>query len=134
MVFRYWVPVLAYAGLIFYLSAQPHPEEDLPSFVKLVSDKVLHMAEYAVLGGLSYWAFRWGTNEAWGRWAVPLAIVLAALYGISDEVHQAFVPFRDASWQDWAADFIGATLGTVVLARLPTLWPAGSNVDLGQRR
>lgn len=133
-VFRYWAPVFAYAGFIFYLSAQPHPEEDLPSFVELFSDKVLHTVEYAVLGGLSYRAFRWGTTETWQRWAVPLAIVLTALYGISDEVHQAFVPYRDSSWQDWAADLVGGTLGTVILARLPTLWPAGSNLDPGQRR
>ena len=29
----YWGPVLGYAGLIFYLSAQSHPDEDLPSLL-----------------------------------------------------------------------------------------------------
>ncbi|MBH0197595.1 MAG: hypothetical protein HP494_18860, partial [Nitrospira sp.] len=51
---RYWVPVCAYAGLIFYLSSQPHPEDDLPLFVLSFSDKALHVIEYAVLGGLCY--------------------------------------------------------------------------------
>ena len=112
-VFWYWGPVCGYAGLIFYLSSQPHPEQDLPSFVMLFSDKVLHAIEYSLLGVLCYRAFRWGTNESWGQRAVPLAIFLASLYGASDEVHQAFVPFRDSSWQDWLADTIGAVMGAM---------------------
>ncbi|HXV69116.1 MAG TPA: VanZ family protein [Nitrospira sp.] len=132
--FRYWAPVCAYAGLIFYLSAQSHPDEDLPSFIDLFSDKVLHAAEYAVLGGLCYRAFRWGTTDAWRGRAVPLAILLAALYGVSDELHQWFVPFRDASWLDWLADAVGATIGAVGLARLPALRPVHSIVDAGSRR
>ena len=109
----YWGPVCGYAGLIFYLSSQPHPEQDLPSFVMLFSDKVLHAIEYALLGVLCYRAFRWGTNQSWGQQAIPLAVLLASLYGASDEVHQAFVPFRDSSWQDWLADTIGAAIGAV---------------------
>ncbi len=109
----YWVPVCGYAGLIFYLSSQPHPEQDLPSFVMLFSDKVLHAIEYSLLGVLCYRAFRWGTNQSWGQQAVPLAILLASLYGASDEVHQAFVPFRESSWQDWLADTIGAVIGAM---------------------
>jgi VanZ family protein len=109
----YWGPVCGYAGLIFYLSSQPHPEQDLPSFVMLFSDKVLHAIEYALLGVLCYRAFRWGTNQSWGQQAIPLAVLLASLYGASDEVHQAFVPFRDSSWQDWLADTIGAFIGAM---------------------
>ena len=109
----YWGPVCGYAGLIFYLSSQPHPEQDLPSFVMLFSDKVLHAIEYALLGVLCYRAFRWGTNQSWGQQAIPLAVLLASFYGASDEVHQAFVPFRDSSWQDWLADTIGAAIGAV---------------------
>lgn len=117
------MPVCAYAGLIFYLSSQPHPEDDLPSFVLSFSDKVLHVLEYAVLGGLCYRALRWGTNESWGNLAVPLAVFFASLYGISDEIHQSFVPFRDSSWLDWVADTIGAAVGAAVMSRLDSLWP-----------
>ena len=110
---RYWAPVAAYAGFIFFLSAQSHPEQELPSFVMLFSDKVLHAVEYAVLGALCYRAFRWGAQDRWSRRAVPLAIVAASLYGMSDELHQWFVPFRESTWQDWIADTIGGTLGTI---------------------
>ena len=110
----YWVPVALYAGAIFFLSAQSHPEEHLPSFLlKDVSDKVLHAVEYAVLGGLCYRAFRWGLSEQMAARALIIAIVTASLYGVTDEVHQLFVPFRESSWQDWLADTIGAVIGAL---------------------
>ena len=113
-VLSYWVPVALYAGAIFYLSAQSHPEDQLPSFVfKNVSDKVLHAVEYGTLSLLCYRAFRWAAGPAVARQAVVLAIVTASVYGITDEVHQAFVPLRDASWQDWLADTIGAVIGAM---------------------
>ena len=113
-VFLYWAPVVLYAGMIFYLSAQSHPDEQLPSFLlKDVSDKVLHAVEYAVLGGLCYRAFRWAAGSAVSRQAVVLAIVTASVYGITDEAHQFFVPFRESSWQDWVADTAGAAIGAL---------------------
>jgi VanZ family protein len=110
----YWVPVALYAGTIFYISAQSHPEEQLPSIlVKDVNDKVLHAVEYAGLGGLCYQAFRWGVNGQAASRALLFAIVTASLYGMTDEVHQLFVPFRESSWQDWLADTIGAVIGAM---------------------
>ena len=110
----YWVPVALYAGAIFFLSAQSHPEEHLPSFLlKDVSDKVLHAVEYAVLGALCYRAFRWGLNGQVAARALIIAIVAASLYGVTDEVHQLFVPFRESSWLDWLADTIGAVIGAL---------------------
>jgi VanZ family protein len=110
----YWVPVVLYAGTIFYLSSQLHPEEQLPSFLlEEVSDKVLHAMEYAGLGGLCYRAFRWGMSGQVASRAVLFAIVTASLYGMSDEAHQLFVPFRESSWLDWLADMVGAVIGAM---------------------
>jgi len=110
----YWVPVVLYAGTIFYLSSQSYPEEQLPSFlVKDVNDKVLHAVEYAGLGGLCYQAFRWGVSGQAASRALLFAIVTASRYGMTDEVHQLFVPFRESSWQDWLADTIGAVIGAM---------------------
>lgn len=122
---RYWGPVCGYAGLIFYLSSQPHPETHVP-FVTHISDKVLHAVEYAVLGALCYRAIRGSGNESWKQQAIPAAVLLASLYGVSDEVHQAFVPFRESSWLDWLADTVGATLGVTAMHRMSNLKPADS--------
>lgn len=42
------------------------------------------------------------------------AIVLATLYGVSDEFHQLFVPGRSADPYDVLADGVGATIGTAI--------------------
>ncbi|RPH80856.1 MAG: VanZ family protein [Nitrospiraceae bacterium] len=113
-VFWYWLPVVLYAGMIFFWSSQSHPEEQLPSFLlKDVSDKVLHAVEYAGLGGLCYRAFRWGASGQVASRALLFAITAASLYGITDETHQLFVPFRESSWQDWLADTAGAAIGAL---------------------
>jgi len=113
-VFWYWVPVALYAGTIFYFSSQSHPEEELPSFLlNEVSDKVLHVVEYAGLGGLCYRAFRWGVSGQVASRALLFAIVTASLYGMTDEAHQLFVPFRESSWQDWLADTVGVVIGAM---------------------
>jgi VanZ family protein len=113
-VFWYWLPVVLYAGAIYFWSSQSHPEEQLPSFLlKDVSDKVLHAVEYSILSLLCYRAFRWAAGPTVARRAVVLAIVTASVYGLTDEAHQLFVPFRESSWQDWLADTIGAVIGAL---------------------
>ena len=108
----YWWPVVGCAGVIFFLSAQSHPEDQLPSFwLEDISDKVLHAVEYSILSLLCYRAFRWAAVPTVARQAIVLAIVTASVYGLTDEVHQLFVPFREAGWQDWLADTIGAVIG-----------------------
>lgn len=122
---RYWGPVCGYAGLIFYLSSQSHPETHMP-FVTYFSDKVLHAVEYAVLGALCYRAIGGSGHDAWRQQAIPAAILLASLYGVSDEVHQAFVPFRNSSWLDWLADTVGAAVGVTAMRRVLSLRPVRS--------
>lgn len=107
----YWLPVAAYAGLIFYLSSQSHPEELLPSLVRELSDQALHLIEYSVLGMLCYRAFRHAAGEWAARYALLLAVLTSSGYGLTDEVHQAFVPLREASGWDLFLDTIGATVG-----------------------
>lgn len=110
----YWLPVGAYATLIFYVSSLSYPEVYVPSVLMELGDKALHAIEYAVLGILCYRAFR----RAAGRWAashaVLLAIVASTGYGLTDEIHQAAVPLRQADVWDFATDAIGATLGCSV--------------------
>lgn len=115
----YWLPVVAYASLIFYLSSLPHPEEDLPKFLfEKIGDKLLHLIEYAVLAILCYRAFRRAAGPRVAQQAVMFAILAASFYGMTDEVHQAFVPLRESSWLDWIADTAGAVIGAVGASRI----------------
>ena len=106
-----WLPVGLWAGVIFALSSIPGtrlPAMDLP-----LSDKLAHALLYGLLGGL----LRRALDRTRGREAaaenVVLAILLATLYGVSDEIHQQWTPHRTADWRDVAADALGGTLGAV---------------------
>jgi VanZ family protein len=109
----HWAPPLAYATLIFALSSLSRPEETLPSFLTDLGDKTLHLVEYGLLGALCYRAFRYAAGVRGARYSLPLSILAGALYGVTDEVHQAFVPLREASAWDWLADTVGAAAGGV---------------------
>ena len=100
---RRWLPVVAWAALIFALSSVPDLGTGLGGG-DLVLRKLAHAAEYAVLGALLVRAV-----------AQPrLAFVLGTLYASSDELHQAFVPGRMGSPADVAIDALGVACGVAL--------------------
>jgi VanZ family protein len=101
-----WLPVAAWACLIFALSAVPDLGTGLGGW-DLVLRKLAHAAEFAILGALLGRA----TSSP------PLAFVLGALYAVSDEVHQSFVPGRQGSPLDVAIDTVGVAVGLVAWQR-----------------
>jgi VanZ family protein len=98
---------LSWAGLIFYLSSQPGIDTPLlfPG-----QDKLFHLIVFGILG-----FFLMGTMKLSGngyrRSQVWLVALIVILYGISDEVHQYFVPGRSTESLDALADGIGGILG-----------------------
>jgi len=74
-----------------------------------VSDKLLHVLAYLVLGSLALRAVHGGFHRL--RLAPTIVAVLLTLsYGMTDELHQLYVPGRFASLQDWVADAVGTGL------------------------
>lgn len=107
-----WLPALAYMALIFTISSFSLRRTPLPR----LSDKPIHFVEYAVLALLVTFALR-HTRRAWTRGRVALAAwAIAAVYGVTDELHQLFVPHRSASVADWVADASGAAAMATILA------------------
>jgi VanZ family protein len=102
-----WLPVVAWAAVIFAFSAVPHLATDL-GFWDLVLRKFAHAAEYAVLGALLL--------RALGR--EPQALAAGIAYAISDEIHQYFVNGRHASPIDVGIDALGVAIGIIVLQRV----------------
>ncbi len=103
---QYWGPVLLYCGIIIYVSSLSYPSQYLPSFFSGLSDKLVHGVEYGILGILLYRAFRHTTQIIQ---CISLAIFCATTFGISDELHQWYVPHRHADLWDVVADASGAT-------------------------
>jgi VanZ family protein len=102
-----WLPVLAWAAVIFALSSVPSLSTGLGVWDTILR-KCAHATEYAILGGLLYRAFE--------REAPALAAGIA--YAATDELHQHFVRGRHAAPVDVAIDAIGVALGMLVWLRL----------------
>ncbi|MBU2589738.1 MAG: VanZ family protein [Nanoarchaeota archaeon] len=102
----YWLPVLLYSGLIFYLSSLSKPIPDVLLVEFSYSDKLLHIIEYFILAFLVFRLLNFYKVSK----AYLYAIILTVLYGITDEIHQLFVPGRFFSVYDIMANSIGALL------------------------
>ncbi len=105
-----WLAVLAWMGVIFFLSAQPRLPLVMPTPIQAFQDVIGHFAVYAVLAALLYWALT-GTGA---RNPALFAMLIVFLYGCSDEFHQSFVPNRHPDVFDIATDIAGA--GAALLA------------------
>ena len=116
---RLWIPPALLAGTIYLLSSF----SQLPG-AEYVWDKLAHVAIFGLLALLTLRATHGGMR--------PLALLPAAAafllvlgWGALDEVHQSFVPGRDVSGLDVAADGLGAALALLIwavwqgLARIP---------------
>ncbi len=102
------IPALGMMAAIFVVSSQPGDHLQLPEFLNY--DKAWHLLEYAILAATYLYALSPAPVTA-RRTATALGVVcLAVLYGISDEYHQSFVPFRNASLADVIADGLGAMM------------------------
>jgi VanZ family protein len=114
----YWLPLALYCLLIFFQSSKPSFEHlpHIPYF-----DKFLHFVGYALLGILFFRAFRTMRLKQSRQLLILFSILCATLYGISDEIHQYFVPFREASFLDVIANTLGSVFGVYIYSLRMTL-------------
>ena len=121
--FIYWFPILVYCLLIFIQSSRPSPDitPDWPYV-----DKVLHFTAYALLGALFLRAFKTTRIRHHLKLIFALSVLFSALYGISDEIHQSFVPYRTADYRDVLADILGSILGVYIFYKIKI----GKNVKI----
>jgi VanZ family protein len=120
-------------GLIYYFSSRSvlpapiaEPAPDGETYRQLI-----HMFEYTVLTGFLYraLAMRRSALRAQAsnlarlrrRWPIVVAMALAALYAVSDELHQSFVPNRDPSLRDVFTDLAGIALALAAIALVSLL-------------
>lgn len=108
------LPLLCIAIGMSILSHVPQPP--MPDMGFSLQDKVWHILAYTAFGTALGLAVR-GWYPAYSTKKVILIILIGtALFGIYDEVHQSFVPNRDASVADWIADCIGGIASLLLLS------------------
>lgn len=99
-----------YCSLIYWLSSKP----TIPTPRLFIhQDKVFHFVAYFIMGILAWRFF-------YDHFTRPVKVTIASLffcslYGITDEWHQFFVIGRDASFLDWLADTMGASIAISIL-------------------
>ena len=109
-------------AVIFFVSHQNNdnlqdPVNWLSQFLEKLNiaipfDKVAHFGAYGILGITAY--------VAWPKSPVK-AVAVCVAYGLSDEIHQMFVPGRSCDPWDWLADSLGALVAVVLLCWLAPL-------------
>lgn len=128
-VLLHWLPVVALCLAIFVQSCYPSIELKIGFQYK---DKVLHMAVYGLLAILVFRAghVTWGNRKSVTQLLI-ISVVFATLYGVSDELHQFFVPTRQFDVADGVANFVGSVLGSVVYMNVAFKRGPGGASDKG---
>ena len=122
----FWLLAAACAGCIFWLSSKDgNQSQNMSDSVRgilmklfgpllnsFIVRKFAHFFEYAVLGFLIGCALFLSRR----RFSPITAVICSALYSVSDEIHQYFVPGRACRIFDVGVDTLGALTGTLFLA------------------
>lgn len=116
---RDFLPLLIWMSIIFWLSSQ----SVLVDIERAGADKLFYKSAHILAYGLMAWLW-WRALAPQRRitWPVLLtACLLATLYGISDEIHQRFVPGRHGRVADVLFDASGALAMILLIRRLKWL-------------
>lgn len=104
----------AWMAFIYYLSALEDPFKTT-GFTFEINDKVMHFIFYGVLGGLVWNALRFFyTNKG----LIFYTTLICAIYGLTDEIHQLFVPRRSFDLLDLTADIMGAIIISTIINQI----------------
>ncbi|RDU37519.1 hypothetical protein DRW41_06650 [Neobacillus piezotolerans] len=97
-----------YMAMIWIMSSLPSnhfvelPDSSLDRTIK----ESLHLIEFAILYGIYVLAVLTGKRK-FKRSVNMLLAAAAALYGLTDEIHQSFYPYRSSSLFDLFKDVLG---------------------------
>ncbi len=107
----WWVATALWAAVIF--AGSSISGTGVPSGIAPYA----HFAEYAILGAFLSLALSASGSRS-STAAILTATALASVYGITDEIHQAFVPLRTPDALDWLVDTLGAFVGALLAASI----------------
>lgn len=111
LIYLYRLPVIVLCLFIFWQSSYPGIITK-PLFP--YDDKVLHFSAWAFLAFLLA-RYLIAEKPSWSLKKIKIITILfACLFGLSDEIHQAFVPSRDGSAGDFLADCAGSIFGCLM--------------------
>lgn len=133
----FWVLLVLWAGVIFFFSAQLDTVSSQQSglFTQILEEAVIrisgsvkegkalyaqldhlvrksaHFMVYFILGALAQRACWHSAKQKRPMRVLAVAVAACALYAVSDEIHQYFVPGRSMMISDMLLDSVGALCG-----------------------
>ena len=113
----YFLPSLLIMSTIFYLSSLPSTGIDGTKVEQFLIHKTFHIFVYASLSASFYFALN-KSNQKPIKNISTSSLVFTYLYGVSDEIHQYFIPGRGAKFTDTLFDLFGAFLGILIYRQL----------------
>lgn len=102
-----WV-ALTYAVLILIFSSIP--DLSPPQLGFEYQDKLYHFIEYSIFSVLLFFALLNSQRDFLRKNVLLISLLIGASFGILDELHQKFIPGRQADILDFTADFVGVAL------------------------
>jgi VanZ family protein len=108
--------------LILWLFPNTSPES--LAVVHLITRKLAHFTEYAILGFLAARAFRTSPRPAIRQRWFLISLSLIVVYALLDEYHQSFVATRTASVYDSLIDMAGGLTALIVITFTRKISPA----------
>lgn len=115
--FRFWLPVVVWMAVIFAFSARQKVAVTNSYVVSFLFFKTLHLIEYAFLFIVTYRATK-NTMERKGNTPWIVAFIIVALYALTDEYHQTFIPSREGRLRDAIIDMAGAGIAWISIKQL----------------
>ncbi|MDM8518531.1 VanZ family protein [Anaerolineales bacterium HSG6] len=106
-------PLMIWMGFIFLLSSRSRLVQFDEPLLATLFFKSAHVGVYAVLLWL-WWRAISPQREIKPK-VLGLALFLTVLYGISDEIHQSYVPGRTAHLADVCFDTAGALIMIIAI-------------------
>jgi VanZ family protein len=85
--------------------------------IHLITRKLAHFTEYAILGFLAARAFRTSPRDSIARRWFLISVCLIVVYALIDEYHQSFVPSRTPSVVDSLIDIAGGLTALLFIRR-----------------
>lgn len=101
-----WGPAVIWMAIIFYFSSRQRLSVSETFALNFLFFKTLHVIEYALLYFFILRGLAFGKSKLTTQ-TYLIAFGLTFLYAVSDEVHQSFVPTREAAPRDVLIDSLG---------------------------
>jgi VanZ family protein len=118
-----WLPVVFWAFVIFFFSAQPTQRASRIYWEDFIIKKSAHIIEYFVLSLLLFRALI--SQKIEKTKSLKISALVSVIYAITDEFHQSFVPGRDATVRDVLIDSFGVFLAVYFILRVLPKLPEG---------